>query len=170
LDFDSWQQGSYERLSRRCETVKTTRWVGTEVREHLVYDGTSNLGNFLQNMEENAREYQIVLVLNIAFQKTPARWWANHKFVLRTWDEVKQAIKYRLWNEEQLESEMQMDLQVVQLFSRELDPRIHIEQCVTQWQAVGIPSHVLVQVFPLSLSPILKYWITHEETRKQSSD
>jgi hypothetical protein len=31
--FDSWQQGSYERFSRRCTTVRETRWIGTEVRE-----------------------------------------------------------------------------------------------------------------------------------------
>jgi hypothetical protein len=47
LDFDSWQQGSHERFLRRCETIKMTRWVGTKVREHPVYDGTSDLDNFL---------------------------------------------------------------------------------------------------------------------------
>jgi hypothetical protein len=41
-----------------------------------------------------------------------------------------------------------------QLFNGESDPRIHIEQCVTQWQAVEIPSHFWVQVFPHSLGPI----------------
>jgi hypothetical protein len=30
LAFDSWQQGSYEIFSRRCATVRETRWVGTE--------------------------------------------------------------------------------------------------------------------------------------------
>jgi hypothetical protein len=142
-----------------------TRWVGTEVREHPVYDGTSDLDNFLQNMEETVGEDQRISVLDIAFQNTPARWWATHKVALRTWDEVKQALKYRFWNREQLESEMQMDLQVVQLFSGESDPRIHIQQCVAQWQAVEIPSHFWVQVFPHSLGPIPKSWFIHEETR-----
>jgi hypothetical protein len=41
LTFDSWQQGSYEIFSRRCATVRETRWVGTEVREQPIYDGTS---------------------------------------------------------------------------------------------------------------------------------
>jgi hypothetical protein len=31
LAFDNWQQGSCERFSRRCATVKTTRWIGIEV-------------------------------------------------------------------------------------------------------------------------------------------
>jgi hypothetical protein len=56
LDFDSWQQGSHEILSRRCATVRETRWVGTKVREHPVYDGTSDLDSFLHSMEENVVE------------------------------------------------------------------------------------------------------------------
>jgi hypothetical protein len=71
LAFDSWQQGSHERFSRRCATVRMTRWIGTEAREHPVYDGTSDLDNFLQNMEENVREDQRILVLDIAFQNNP---------------------------------------------------------------------------------------------------
>jgi hypothetical protein len=59
---------------------------------------------------------------------------------------------------------------VAQLFSGESDPRMHIEKCVTQWQAARIPSHFWVQVFPHSLSPILKYWFIHEETIRQTSD
>jgi hypothetical protein len=100
LDFDSWQQGLHERFSRRCTTVRVTRWVGTEVREHLVYDDTSNLEIFLHNMEENVVEDQRISVLDVAFQNTPSRWWANHKAILRTWDKVKQAIKYRFHNKE----------------------------------------------------------------------
>jgi hypothetical protein len=40
---------------------------------------------------------------------------------------VKQAIKYRFQNKEQLEAEMQMDFQVAQLFNGEYDPKAHIE-------------------------------------------
>ena len=100
MEFDSWKQGSYEIFSRRCATVRETRWVGTEVREHLVYDGTSGIDSFLLNMEEKVVEDQIISVLDVAFQDTPSRWWANHKSVLINWDEVKQAIKYRFHNKE----------------------------------------------------------------------
>jgi dolichyl-phosphate-mannose--protein O-mannosyl transferase len=95
LDFNSWEQGSHEIFSRRSATVRATRWVGTEVREQLVYDGTSFLENFLHNMKENVREDKKISVLDVAFQNTPSKWWMNHKAVLRTWDERKQAIKYR---------------------------------------------------------------------------
>ena len=47
LDFDSWQQGLHEIFSRICATIRMTRWVGTKVREQLVYNGTPNLDNFL---------------------------------------------------------------------------------------------------------------------------
>jgi hypothetical protein len=55
-------------------------------------------------MEEKVVEDQIISVLDVAFQDTPSRWWANHKALLITWDEVKQDIKYRFHNKEQLES------------------------------------------------------------------
>jgi len=41
LEFESWQKGSYEIFSRRCSIVRAIRWVGTEVIEHPIYDGTS---------------------------------------------------------------------------------------------------------------------------------
>ena len=44
-----------------------TRWVGIEVREHLVYDGTSELDSFLLIMEEKVVEDQRFLVLDVAF-------------------------------------------------------------------------------------------------------
>jgi hypothetical protein len=51
MAFDSWKQDSYEIFYRRCATVRKTRWVGTEVREHPIYNGTSELDSFLVNME-----------------------------------------------------------------------------------------------------------------------
>ena len=52
LTFESWQQGSYEIFSRRCETVRETIWVGTKVKEHSIYDGTLEHDSFMVNMEE----------------------------------------------------------------------------------------------------------------------
>jgi hypothetical protein len=95
LAFESWQQGSYKRFSRRCATIRVTRWVGTKVREHPLYDGTSKLDSFLLSVEEKVVADQRISVLDVAFQDTPARWWANHKALLRDWDDLKQAIKYR---------------------------------------------------------------------------
>jgi hypothetical protein len=82
LSFDNWQQGLYEILSRICTTIKETKWVGTEVREHLVYDGTSRLDIFLLGVEEMVVEDQRILVLDVALQDIPTRW-VNHKSLLR---------------------------------------------------------------------------------------
>ena len=66
LTFDSWQQGSYEIFSRRRATVSETRWVGTEVREHPVYDGTSGLDIFLLSMEEKVVEDQRISMMDLS--------------------------------------------------------------------------------------------------------
>jgi hypothetical protein len=92
LAFDSWKQGSYETFSRRCAIVRETRWVGTEVREHPIYDGTLEIDCFMVNMEENIVEDQRITVLDLALQDTPAKWWTNHKALVENWDNVKQAI------------------------------------------------------------------------------
>jgi hypothetical protein len=131
LAFDSLKQVSYERFSRICATVRMTRWIGTKVRRHLVYDDTIDLYKFFHYMEEVMGEDRIISILDIAFQNTLARWWAMHKASLRTWDEVEQDIHYRFGHNEQLELETQTNLQVVQPFSGESNPRIHIQQCVT---------------------------------------
>jgi hypothetical protein len=72
LAFDSWKQGSYKIFSRICTIVKETKWIGTEIREHLVYDGTSELNSFMINMEETIVEKQRISVLDVAFQDTPS--------------------------------------------------------------------------------------------------
>jgi hypothetical protein len=136
LEFDSWQQGSFEIFSRRCATLRETRWVGTKVREHPIYDDTSGLDNFLVIMEENIVEDQRISVLDVALHDNPARWWTNHKALVENWEDVKQAIQSRFSDKEQLESEMQMDFQVVKLFNGEFDPKEHIEKCVRQWNVV----------------------------------
>jgi hypothetical protein len=66
LEFDSWQQGSYEIFSRICATVRETRWVGSEVRKHPLYDGTLGLDCFLLSMEEKVVEDQRISVLDLA--------------------------------------------------------------------------------------------------------
>jgi hypothetical protein len=79
LAFDSFQKISYEIFSRRCTTVRENRWVGTDIREHQIYYGNSELDNLLFGMEENIVEDQRISVLDLSLQDTPAKWWTNHK-------------------------------------------------------------------------------------------
>jgi len=105
-------------------------------------------------MEENIAEVKRILVLDLSLQDTTARWWTNNKSLVGNWDNV----IYRFQNKEQLESEMQTDFQVAQLFNGQSDPKAHIEKCVKQWQVEEIPSLLWVQVFPHSLCTIPKTW------------
>jgi hypothetical protein len=83
LAYDSRHQVSYEIFSRRCITIRENRWVGTEVREHPLYDGTSKLEIFMVSMEENILEDQRISVLDLALQDTPTKWWTNHKSLVK---------------------------------------------------------------------------------------
>jgi hypothetical protein len=49
--FDNWKHGIYENLSRCCVTIIVSRWIGSEVRGHPVYNGTSYLASFLVEVE-----------------------------------------------------------------------------------------------------------------------
>jgi hypothetical protein len=145
-------------------------WVGTEVIEHPIYDGTSGLDSVLVNMEEKVVEDQRISILDLALQDTAARWWTNHKVLYGNWDDVNQVIQYIFQDKEQLELEIQTDFQFAQLFNRQFDPKAHIEKCVKQWQVAEIPSRLWVQVFPHSLGPIMRAWYIHEETRRQTNN
>jgi hypothetical protein len=103
MEFNSWQQGSYEIFSIRCITIREIIWVGIEVREHPIYDGTSGLDSFLVNMEEKVVEDQRISVLDLSLEDTPSIWWANHKALVENWDDVKKDIKYQFQDKEQLE-------------------------------------------------------------------
>lgn len=58
-------------------------WIGTELRDPPVFDGTTSVGDFL---EFKAPEEQRVLALDVALKGTSARWWAIHKENLTTWE------------------------------------------------------------------------------------
>jgi hypothetical protein len=57
-------------------------------------------------VEEKVVEDQSISVLELALQYAPSRWGSNHKALLKNWDDVKQAIKYRFQDNDHLESEM----------------------------------------------------------------
>jgi hypothetical protein len=90
--------------------------------------------------------------------------------MIKNWDDVKQDIRYRFQDKEQLKSEMWMDFQVAQLFNGQYNPKTHIEQCVRQWKVVEIPYLLRVQVFPHSLGMILEACYIHEETKRKTSN
>ncbi|RWR97952.1 putative ribonuclease h protein [Cinnamomum micranthum f. kanehirae] len=89
------QNRNHELTSRRCATVRTVRWIGTELRDPPVFEGTTSVGDFLDNLEFKVPEEQRVLALDVALKGTSARWWAIHKENLTTWEEVQPAMIHR---------------------------------------------------------------------------
>jgi hypothetical protein len=77
---------------REEECGEATRWIGTEVREHPTYDGTSKVHNFLASMEEKIATDQRIYVPELALHDIPARWLATHKASIMEWEDAKQAI------------------------------------------------------------------------------
>lgn len=71
------------------------RWIGTELRDPPVFEGTTSVGDFLDNLEFKVPEEQRVLALDVALKGTSARWWAIHKENLTTWEEVQPAMIHR---------------------------------------------------------------------------
>jgi len=72
-NFDNWKQGRYENFSRRCTTISLVRWIGDEIGNYPIYDGTSYLHNFFIDMEENIVAEQRVSTLDIALRSSPTR-------------------------------------------------------------------------------------------------
>jgi hypothetical protein len=89
LAFDSWQQGSYKIFSSHCATIRETRWIGTEMRDHPTYDDTSLLNKFLTVINEKLMLEKRLSVLDITLKDTPTRWWVTHRASLLYWEDAK---------------------------------------------------------------------------------
>jgi hypothetical protein len=99
IDFEEalndWKQRWNEISTRCCATIRVVRWIGTELRNPPVYDGTSDVNSFLTTMEHKAVEEYRIPVMDISLRATPAQWWATHKETLPSWDLVKIAMQHR---------------------------------------------------------------------------
>jgi hypothetical protein len=92
LDFDSRKKGSYEIFSIRCAIIMETRWIGTKIRNHPAYDGTSYLDNFLTYINRNVALDKRISGFDIDLKDTPARWWATHRALNMDWEDEKRDI------------------------------------------------------------------------------
>lgn len=55
------------------------RWIGTELRNPPTFDGTSPVGEFLDDLEYEVPEEKRLPALDVVIKGTSARWWATHK-------------------------------------------------------------------------------------------
>jgi len=93
-----WQHGSYEIISIIFSTIRATRWIGTEMRDHPTYNGTSYLNSFLTDIDTKYVPYKRILVLETTLKDTPSRWWATHIASLLYWEDAKRAIRCKFLN------------------------------------------------------------------------
>ena len=61
--------------TNRCASIKFFHWIGTEFRDPLIYDGTSNVEDFMDAMEYKVGEEQRVSTLDVVLRD----WWTTDK-------------------------------------------------------------------------------------------
>lgn len=72
------------------------RWIGTELQDPPVYDGTGTVSNLIEGMEFRVAEEKRIPALDAVLRGTPARWWATQKGdLLPTWDDVQPVMMHR---------------------------------------------------------------------------
>jgi hypothetical protein len=67
-------------------------------------------------MEEKITTDQRILVFDLAFQDTPARWWATHIALIIEWEYANKSIRFRFQCRDQLKEEMHIYFEDAQLF------------------------------------------------------
>lgn len=169
------QERNNEISSRRCASVKTIRWIGSELRDPPMSYVTGNVEYFLDAMSYRVVEDQRIPALDMVLKATPTHWWAAHKKDLTTWDVVQPAMMHQFVPPPEFECQ---DLSVakgktikfVEQYEGKFDPYIHIENYLQKWEREGLQPHYWLHKFLHTLGPIPKYWYSHEEYRRQTRD
>lgn len=47
----NWQDRNHELSTRKCASVKSVHWIGSELQDPPIYDGIGNVEDFLDVME-----------------------------------------------------------------------------------------------------------------------
>jgi hypothetical protein len=154
--------------------IRSSRWIGSEVREHPVYDGTSNLHSFLVELEHKFFLEKIILVLDVALRSYSSRWWATHMGTLYSWDKEKCAIQHRFIPPSQVthlnhEHEPNCQTSTLVAYDGFFDPREHVAHCIQVWEVVQLPSQFWVHQFIHSMGKIPTSWYVHEDARRQNT-
>ena len=104
--------------------MKSLRWIGTEVCEVPIFDGLSNIKEFLQKYEAQVPLSQQMKTLDVELRATPTRWWTGHKRIITTWETYHRMLAIRFGKDAG-----GMNYK----YDGKFDPRIHMEACVQAW-------------------------------------
>ena len=78
--LENWQSRLYELHGHRCAIItKSIRWVGSEIRTVPLFDGLTNLEDFIVQFSEKIPDLQKMETLDSAFRASAARWWNGHQ-------------------------------------------------------------------------------------------
>ena len=72
--------------------TKSIRWIGTKIQTTPLFDGLSNVNEFLQKYEQEIPNNQRIEGMDLALRATPARWWQEHKANISSWEDCKRLI------------------------------------------------------------------------------
>ena len=69
------QDHNHEISTQWCASIKFFHLIGTKLRDPLIYDGTSNVEDFMDAMEYKVGEEQRVSTLDVVLRD----WWTTDK-------------------------------------------------------------------------------------------
>ena len=119
-----------------------------------MFDGFSNIQEFLQKYEVHVPSSQRLKTLDVALRATLARWWVAHKRNIATWETCHILLIIRFG-----EDVGGMNYR----YDGQTDPRIHIETCAKACKHRNIDEWVHLFVHTLDTTP--RNWYTEAELR-----
>jgi hypothetical protein len=89
-EIERWQNRLHEVTTLNCNMmIRSLRCVTTEVRDLPMYDGLSEVDDFLNKFEREVPEQQRFDALKWVLRATPARWWGTHQRSFEDWRECR---------------------------------------------------------------------------------
>ena len=154
--MENWQTRMHEISGRHCaHLTKSLLWIGSEVSQIPMFSGFSHVTEFLTKYQVQVPSSQIFQALDVALPAIPARWWAEHKKSIATWETCHRLLMIRVG--EKLDGiECQYDGQT--------DPRLHIELYTKKWQHRSPNEWVHLFVHTLDISS--RNWYTETELHR----
>ena len=141
----NWHNQMHELSGRHCvHLTKSLCWIGTKVDQVPVFDGLSNIKEFLKEYEAQVPSSQRLQALDVALRATSARWWVAHKKNITTWETCHRLLIIRFG-----EDVGAMNYR----YDGQTDPRVHIESCVKEQKHCSADEWVHLFVHTLDTSP-----------------
>ena len=126
--LENWQNRLYELHGHRCARItKSLRWLSSQTRPLLVFDGSTVLEEFIKQFLAQILESQKIETLDSSFRATAARWWIRHKKNTPSWKACQQFLRLRF---------MDYPQEIQSRFDGKTSPQEHLAQSYDAWKPV----------------------------------